>query len=114
MVLVGPDHHCFVVLCRDHVPVLSGALRLELKSFRERFGSREDLNVIVKLLLDGCPIFKRLGDRMLRVGKANRDRLLGAVTAGLNPKVVEPEIVVGARFCGHSVIAYPVTVHSTV
>ena len=51
---------------------------------------------------------------MLRIGKANRDGFLGAVTAGLNPKVVEPEIVVGARFCRHPMVAYPVTVHSAV
>ena len=53
----------------------------------------EDVDVIVEFLLLGDPIFEAFRDRVFRVGELDRNRLLRAVSAGLQTEVLEPKII---------------------
>ena len=48
------------------------------------------MHIVVKLFVDRRPIFKAFGDRMIFVGVCHLNRLLWAVTAGLQTEHVEP------------------------
>jgi len=90
VILIRPDNDCFCILSRSDFAILQFAFFLVLETFCEPVCGFENLNVVVKLFVNGRPVTEDFGDRVLLFDDFDRYRFLGAVAARLNAEVIEP------------------------
>ena len=115
-VFVRPGHHGFHRL----LGYFLGAVRIlgflfdDLLAAHERNGGRENLHIVIKLLFDCGPVGEAGGRGMLGDGEVQFNRLLRAVTAGLEAETIKPR---GAFVAGLRLgvgIAHAIGVHGAV
>ena len=99
MVVIGPCHH---------------GLGFTLFSLGDNLGGRQDLNVIVKLLVSGFPIGDAFGDVRNVLLKLDIDRTLRAMTGGLDTDILKPFCIIIGELYWLAKIAEPVGVHRAV
>lgn len=87
------------------------ARALQLLSGCQSMSAVEHLNIVVKFLVDRCPVLHSLGGRMVSVAKADPDGQLRAVTGRLNADHFVPSCIVVADLYRFAIVAPTVAVH---